>query len=148
MEIAIAEAIKAESIDEVPIGAIAVTNNQVIAKAHNIREATNNPLGHAEILLINKLTKKKHDWRFEDVTIYVTCEPCIMCTGAMLQARIPKLVFGCFDPKAGACGSVYNLTNNPKLNHQIQVTSGILKNECSKLLKDFFKKLRREQTKD
>ena len=144
MKLAIEEAKKAGEIDEVPIGAIAVLEDKVVGRAHNIREKTGNPLGHAELLLLQELTKKSEDWRFEDVTIYVTCEPCIMCTGAMLQARVSRVVFGCLDPKAGACGSLYNLADDNRLNHQIEIIGGILADECGALLSDFFRKLRRK----
>lgn len=174
MHLAIEEAKRAAEMGEVPIGAVAVAGDNVVGTAHNIREATANPLGHAELLLIEKLTDfpsplwafplplgegvrgrgkapsplgervgVRGSWRFEDVTIYVTCEPCIMCMGALLQARVPKLVFGCFDPKAGACGSLYNLAADTRLNHRIEVVSGVLEEKCSKLLKDFFVKLRK-----
>lgn len=142
MRLAIAEAKRAGEMDEVPIGAVAVVDGEAVCAAHNVREKTQNPLGHAELLLLEKLTKIHDDWRLENVTIYVTCEPCIMCMGAMLQARIPKIVFGCYDPKAGACGSLYDLSSDNRLNHQIEVVSGILADECAQLLKDFFKKLR------
>lgn len=161
MRCAIEEALKAAEIGEVPIGAVAVRNGKVIASAHNIREADGNPLGHAELLLIEKLTKfpspplreesrgssgenikSKRNWRLDDITIYVTCEPCIMCMGALLQARVPRLVFGCMDMKAGACGSLYNLSNDVRLNHRVDVTSGVLADECSSLLSEFFRKLR------
>jgi tRNA(adenine34) deaminase len=142
MRAAIEEAMRASEINEVPVGAVAVVDGEIVSVAHNIREATANPLGHAELLLLEKLTKLNGDWRLENVTIYVTCEPCIMCTGALLQARIPRAVFGCFDPKAGACGSLYDLSNDSRLNHQIEVVSGVLADECGGLLKDFFRKLR------
>lgn len=171
MREAIAEARCAAAMDEVPVGAAAVADGQVIARAHNIRERDGNPLGHAELLLLQQLmnnvrrrtlnvgrnsndasrltphvlrpTLPCKDWRLTDVTICVTCEPCLMCAGAMLQARIPRLVYGCKDPKAGACGSLYDVTNDPRLNHRIDVTSGILADECGKLLSDFFGQLRR-----
>lgn len=163
MRFAIEEALAAAEMDEVPIGAVAVADDQVVSGAHNIREATGNPLGHAELLLIEKLTSGHHGpvevpgaachpeqgevsgargWRLENITVYVTCEPCIMCMGALLQARVPRLVFGCPDPKAGACGSLYNLADDTRLNHRIEVVSGVLADECGQLLKDFFKKLR------
>lgn len=142
MRKAIIEAEKAAAKNEVPIGAVAVVDNGIIARAHNIRETKHDPLGHAEILLIKKLSKKYKTWRLSNVTIYVTCEPCIMCMGAILQARIPKIVYGCMDPKAGACGSLYNLSNDARLNHRIEVVSGIMEDECKNLLSTFFKKLR------
>lgn len=142
MKEAIAEARSAEGLGEVPIGAVAVARDEIIGRSHNLREKTQNPLGHAELLLIEKLAKGKKTWRLDDVTIYVTCEPCIMCTGAMLQARIKGVVYGCMDPKAGAMGSLYNLADDSRLNHQIDVTGGVLADECGKLLKRFFKGLR------
>lgn len=143
MKQAIVEAMKAVDVGEVPIGAVAVIDNKIIARAHNLREATGDPLGHAEILLLTKLKKKIGDWRFEDVTVYVTCEPCIMCMGALLQSRVKKVVFGCMDPKAGACGSLYDFSNDKRLNHRIEVVSGVMVEECRDLLKQFFKKLRK-----
>lgn len=142
---AIAEARKAEACDEVPIGAVAVVAGEIICHAHNIREATQNPLGHAELLLLEKLARFQKQWRLSDVTIYVTCEPCLMCAGAMLQARIPRLVYGCRDPKAGACGSLYDVMNDPRLNHRIEVIADVLADECGDLLSSFFKRLRREE---
>jgi len=145
MKLAIEEAHKAIELDEVPIGAIAVSKEAVIGRAHNIREATNDPLGHAELLLLKKLVDEKifPTWRFEDVTVYVTCEPCIMCIGAMLQARVKKIVYGCKDPKAGACGSLFDLHNDKRLNHRIEIVPGVLADECAKLLSDFFGRLRK-----
>lgn len=142
MSLAILEAKKAAAKREVPIGAVAVRGEKLLGYAHNLREAANNPLGHAEILLIAKMAKKLRSWRLDKTTIYVTCEPCLMCAGAMLQARIPRVVFGCADPKAGAFGSLYDVSNDPRLNHKIEVVSGILADECAGLLSAFFKKLR------
>lgn len=143
MKEAIEEAKAAAKIGEVPIGAIAVVGEKIVGRAHNIREKTHNPLGHAELLLIEKLSKRKKGWRLEDATIYVTCEPCIMCAGAMIQARIPRVVFGCADPKGGAFGSLYDISNDPRLNHRIAVERGVLADECASLLSDFFKGLRK-----
>lgn len=143
MKEAIEEAKAAAKIGEVPIGAIAVVGEKIVGRAHNIREKTHNPLGHAELLLIEKLSKKKRSWRLEDATIYATCEPCIMCAGAMLQARISKVVFGCADPKGGAFGTLYDVSNDPRLNHRIAVVRGVLADECASLLSDFFKGLRK-----
>jgi tRNA(adenine34) deaminase len=139
---AIAEAKLAADADEVPIGAVAVVDEKVVARAHNVREGTNDPLGHAEILLIEMLAKKMKSWRLDGVTVYVTLEPCLMCAGAMLQARIPRVVFGCADPKAGAMGTLYNVADDPRLNHRIEVVSGVLADECAALLSNFFKRLR------
>jgi tRNA(adenine34) deaminase len=142
MRYALREAEKARERGEVPVGAVAVTGGQILARAHNLREGKNDPLGHAEIYLISKASKKLKRWRLSDVTIYVTLEPCLMCMGALIQARVGRLVFGCYDPKAGACGSLYDLSGDRRLNHRIEVTSGVLASECSKILSDFFKKLR------
>ncbi len=145
MRLALEAAREAAKLDEVPIGAIAVMNGKVIEAAHNDRERTKNPLGHAELLLLQKIVEKKllPSWRFDEVDVYVTCEPCLMCMGALLQARVRRLVFGCHDKKAGACGSLYDLSNDPRLNHRIEVTSGVLANECARLLSKFFSVLRR-----
>ncbi len=142
MREALVEAVKAANKDEVPIGAVAVSDSQIVGCAHNVRESTNNPIGHAETLLIHQLSKTKKSWRLDGITIYVTCEPCLMCAGAMLQARIPKLVYGCSDPKAGAMGSLYDVSSDPRLNHSIEVVGGILSEECSDLLSNFFRRLR------
>ena len=142
MEEALAEAAKAAALKEVPVGAVAICNEQVVARAHNLRETTNNPLGHAEILLLQQLQQQQTNWRFTDVTVVVTLEPCVMCTGALLQARIPKLIYGCKDPKAGACGSVYDLVADKKLPHRMEVISGVLESECGQMLKDFFCQIR------
>lgn len=144
MQEAIAQARLAADIDEVPIGAVAVRDGVIVARAHNLRERTHNPLGHAELLLVDQLAKEGASWRLDDITIVVTCEPCLMCSGAMLQARIPRVIYGCRDPKAGAMGTLYDVSNDPRLNHRIEVTSGILAEECASLLSDFFRRLRRE----
>ena len=142
MHQALLEASIAASKGEVPIGAVAVMGDEIIAKAHNVRESTQDPLGHAELLLLKKLSEKHQSWRLNEITVYVTCEPCIMCTGALIQARIPHLVFGCFEAKTGACGSLYNLSQDQRLNHQIEVVSGVLQNECAGQLTKFFKSIR------
>ena len=145
MHLAIEEAKLARDENEVPIGAVAVIDGEVVGRAHNIREKTHNPLGHAELLLVENLAKDVKSWRLEDVTIYVTCEPCVMCTGAMLQARVKRVVYGCTDPKAGAMGSLYNFADDDRLNHRIELKSGVLADECAKLLIDFFRRLRGEK---
>jgi tRNA(adenine34) deaminase len=139
---ALAEACKAFDKDEVPIGAVAVVGDEIVGRAHNVRESTHNPLGHAELLLIEELAKRRKSWRLDEATIYVTCEPCLMCSGAMLQARIPRVVYGCDDPKAGAMGSLYDVTDDPRLNHRIEVVRGVMSEECGGILSDFFKGLR------
>jgi tRNA(adenine34) deaminase len=143
MSEALAEARKAFEKDEVPIGAVAVVEEKIVGRAHNVRESTHNPLGHAELLLIEKLAKEQRSWRLDEVTVYVTCEPCLMCSGAMLQARIPRVVYGCDDPKAGAMGSLYDVTDDPRLNHRIEVVRGVMSDECGALLSEFFRKLRK-----
>ncbi len=131
MSLALREAEKAAAKDEVPVGAVAVKEGKVLARAHNIRETTQDPLGHAELLLLKKLSRRLKSWRMNEITVYVTLEPCLMCMGALTQSRIDRLVFAAFDPKR-------------KGTHQIRVTSGICGREASKLLKDFFKKIRKE----
>ena len=142
MREAIAEARLAAKEGEVPVGAVAVVDGQVIGRAHNVRERTHDPLGHAELLLLQSLARETKSWRLEDVVVYVTCEPCLMCAGAMLQARIPKVIYGCRDPKAGAMGSLYDVSDDSRLNHCIEVVWGILADECADLLSDFFRGLR------
>ena|SRR3989338_1926019 len=132
MKAALREASIAAVQKEAPIGAVAVKDGKIIARAHNLRESRNDPLGHAEISLLIKLSKKLNGWRMNGVTVYVTLEPCLMCMGAMIQARVPRLVFGAMVPKAG----------EPRSNHKMDVTSGVLEAECSAILKKFFKGLR------
>lgn len=145
MREALKEALKAQKREEVPIGAVAVKDKKIMARAHNLRESKQDPLGHAEIYLISKLSKKLKRWRLNDITVYVTLEPCLMCMGALLQARIGRLVFASMDPKAGACGSLFDLSQDKRLNHRIEVENGILQKESSKLLSDFFKWVRRQK---
>lgn len=142
MSQALRQAQKALQKNEVPIGACAFFRGELIAKAHNLRETKKDPLGHAEIHLLSKVAKKLSSWRLTGVTVYVTLEPCLMCMGALLQARIDRLVFGCFDPKAGACGSLYDLSQDARLNHRLKVSSGVQAEECSRILSEFFKNLR------
>src|SRR3989344_808833 len=143
MKEALKEAKKAALKGEVPIGAVIVKENKIIARGHNLRETTADPLAHAEIIAIKKASIKLRSWRILNSTIYVTLEPCIMCMGALIQARVPRLVFGSYDPKAGACGSVYDVSNDKRLNHRIKVTNDVMAGECERILKDFFKDLRR-----
>lgn len=142
MREAIAEARKAASDGEVPVGAVAVADDAIVARAHNVREATHDPLGHAELLLLEKISRELRSWRLERITIYVTCEPCLMCSGALLQARVPCVVYGCADPKAGAMGSLYRVHDDARLNHRIEVIHSVLAEECGKLLTDFFRERR------
>jgi len=127
---------------EVPIGAVLVVRDKIIAKGHNEKETRQDPTAHAEIIAIKQASKKLGSWRLNDADIYVTIEPCPMCVGAMLQARIKRLFFGAPDPKAGAVGSVVDLTAYRDFNHQIEVDGGILEEDCRKLIQDFFKSKR------
>ncbi|MBU5678182.1 tRNA adenosine(34) deaminase TadA [Alkaliphilus sp. MSJ-5] len=142
MLLAIEEAKKAFNKKEVPIGAIIVKENEVIARAHNLRETSKNAISHAELIAIQDACNLLGGWRLTDCTLYVTIEPCPMCAGAILQSRIKKVVIGAMDAKAGACGSILNLLNNPKFNHQTEIETGVLEEECSQLMKKFFKSLR------
>ena len=141
MAIALKMAQIAARKDEVPVGAVIVHNGAVIAKAHNMRETKRNPLAHAELLAISKASRKLRGWRLTGCTLYVTLEPCPMCAGAIVNARIDKVVFGAYDPKAGACGTLYNLTEG-RLNHTPEVIGGVMEEETAAVLKDYFKKKR------
>lgn len=147
MQIAILEAEKAKEKEEVPIGAIIVYQDQVIATGHNVRESTQTTLSHAELIAIEKANNVMNSWRLEDCTLYVTLEPCPMCAGAIVQSRIKRVVYGASDPKAGCAGTLMNLLQEDKFNHQVEVTRGILEEECSVLLTDFFKQLRIKRKK-
>ena len=144
MKHAIKQAKKAYAIDEVPIGCIIVRDEdgKVIARGYNRRNTDKNTLSHAELNAIRKASKKLGDWRLEDCTLYVTLEPCQMCAGAIVQARIPEVMIGCMNPKAGCAGSIYNLLQEPAFNHQVSLFKGVLEEECSQMLKDFFRSLR------
>ena len=143
MKAALNEAKKAYLKGEVPVGAVIVYNEKIIARGHNTRELKQSVLGHAEINAITKASKKIGSWRLEDCSIYVTLEPCSMCSGAIIQSRIKDLYFGAYDLKTGAAGSVFNLFDYP-FNHKVNVCGGILENECSQIIKDFFKELRQK----
>ena len=143
---ALKEAKKAFDLDEVPIGAVIVHNNEIIARGFNRRNTDKNPLKHAEIIAINEAAKVIGDWRIEDCTIYVTVEPCPMCSGAIVQARIPNVVYGAPNPKAGCGGSVINLLQMEKLNHRCSVKSGVLENECRSIMKEFFGRFRKKNS--
>lgn len=142
MREAIRQAKKAAAINEVPIGCVIVYEEKIIARGYNRRIIDRNVLAHAEISAIRKACKKMGDWRLEGCTMYVTLEPCPMCAGAIVQARIPKVVMGCMNPKAGCAGSVLDMLHQPGFNHQVETETGILGEECSGLLKSFFKALR------
>ena len=129
-------------LGEVPIGAVLVYQGKIIARAHNLRETTQNATTHAELLVIQEACKKIGSWRLEDTTLYVTLEPCPMCAGAILQSRVPRVVYGARDQKAGCVDSLYHLLNDERFNHECDVTEGILAEECGQILTDFFKALR------
>ena len=144
MKEAIRQARKAEAIREVPIGCVIVREGKVIARGYNRRNTDHSVLKHAEISAIQKACRKLGDWRLEDCTLYVTLEPCQMCAGAIVQARIPKVVIGAMNPKAGSAGSVINILQMREFNHRVEIEKGILEEECSDLLRSFFEELRRE----
>ena len=145
MHEALLEAEQAASEGEVPVGAILVHENTIVARGRNARERQQDPTAHAELIVIREAAEQLQSWRLTGTTLYVTLEPCLMCAGAMLQARIPRLVFSTRDPKAGACGSLFGLHEDRRLNHQIAVTYGILENESRELLQRFFQRLRQDQ---
>ena len=142
MREALKQARKASRLGEVPIGCVIVYEDTIIARGYNRRNTDKNTLSHAEITAISRASKKMGDWRLERCTIYITLEPCQMCSGAIIQSRITRVVMGCMNPKAGCGGSVLNLLEMPQFNHQAQVTRGVLEEECSQMLKNFFKELR------
>lgn len=144
MHEALREAEQAAADGEVPVGAILVHGNDIVARGRNAREDRQDPTAHAELIVIREAADKLQSWRLTGTTLYVTLEPCLMCAGAMLQARIPRLVFSARDPKAGACGSLFAVHEDTRLNHQIDVTYGILENESRDLLQRFFQRLRHD----
>lgn len=139
---ALAEAKLALATGDVPVGAVVVQNGSIIGRGHNQREALGDPTAHAEILAIREAAKQLGSWRLTNATLYVTLEPCPMCSGAIINSRLKKLVFGAYDPKAGAVSSLMNLVQDRRLNHFVEVYDGICQNECAELLQDFFRKLR------
>ncbi|WP_137596962.1 tRNA adenosine(34) deaminase TadA [Paucilactobacillus kaifaensis] len=143
MQLALDEADQARVIGEVPIGAVIVSNGQVIGRGHNMREKFQDVTYHAEMLAISEACASKHSWRLEDCQLFVTLEPCIMCSGAILNARIPTVIYGADDPKAGAVASLYHLFDDQRLNHQVNVESGLMASESSQLLKNFFRAVRK-----
>lgn len=145
MALAIAEAAKARAKEEVPIGCVIVRDEKIIARGHNLRESAQDPAAHAELIAIRKAARKLDSWRLLDTTLYVTLEPCIMCMGAIILARIPTVVFGCHDPKGGAAGTLYDLSDDHRLNHRVELVPRILEGECSSLLSSFFADLRRRK---
>lgn len=145
MQAAIEEAKKAQNLGEVPIGAVIVKGGEIIARGYNLRETSQLSNAHAEMIAIAKANEMVGSWRLEDCTLYVTLEPCPMCAGAIVQSRIPTVVFGAHDPKGGCCGTIYNLLDESKFNHCCELVSGVLEEECGQLLSDFFRNLRQKK---
>ncbi|MGX7112496.1 tRNA adenosine(34) deaminase TadA [Gemella cuniculi] len=145
MELALEEARRAYKKGEVPVGAVLVIDGEVVAKAHNTREHNQQALNHAELLVIKEACEKIGFWRLDNSFLYTTVEPCVMCSGGIVQARVENVIFGAADSKYGCCGSCFNLVNTKKFNHRANVISGILEEECSTLMKDFFKELREKK---
>jgi tRNA(adenine34) deaminase len=146
MERALKEAQKAYSMGEVPVGAVILKAGVVIGQGHNLKETLKDPTAHAEILAIREAARREAGWRILDATMYVTLEPCPMCAGAIVMARIPRLVIGTMDPRTGACGSLWNIVCDKRLNHRVEVITGVKGDECRKLLEEFFAELRQEDT--
>lgn len=144
MSLAVEEARKALVYGEVPVGCVMVSGGEVISSAHNERESIKDPTAHAEVLAMRKASEKLGRWRLDGTSLYVTLEPCIMCAGAMVQARIDRLVYGAFDLRYGAAGSVYDLVRDSRFNHWIDVTYGVMEEECGELLRKFFSSLRKD----
>lgn len=142
MEHALALAKKAESLGEVPIGCVIVKDGEIVSEAHNLRETSQRAVAHAELLAIDEACRKLNSWRLVGCTLYVTLEPCVMCAGAIVLARLDRVVFGAFDPKGGCVGSLMNLLEEKRFNHRAEVVSGIKQEECGNLLRMFFRKLR------
>jgi len=142
MRLALEQAQQAPASGEVPIGTLLVHNGEILARAHNLRETTQDPTAHAEIIVIREAAAKLGSWRLTGCTLYVTLEPCPMCAGAIVQSRIARLVFGAWDPKAGACGSLMDIPAEPRLNHRVRVEGGLLEEESQALLQEFFRNRR------
>ena len=145
MKEAVKQPKKAYALGEVPIGCVIVYEDKIIGRGYNRRTIDKNTLAHAELQAIRKASRKMNDWRLEDCTLYVTLEPCQMCSGAIVQARIRRVVVGCMNPKAGCAGSIMNLLQVPQFNHQVELTTGIMGEECSRMMKTFFKELRQKK---
>lgn len=145
MRVAISEALKARALGEVPIGAVIVKEDEIIATGYNMRERIQAATAHAELLAIQQACEKMESWRLEGCTLYVTLEPCPMCAGAIVQSRLSRVVYGAADPKAGCCGTLMNLLDEPRFNHQATITSGVLEEETAVLLKEFFRALRNKK---
>ena len=148
MKEAIRQSKKAYALDETPIGCVIVHEGKIIGRGYNRRNTDKSPLAHAEIAAIRKASKKLGDWRLEECTLYVTLEPCQMCAGAIIQSRIPRVVVGCMNPKAGCAGSVLDLLHIAQFNHQAELETGVLEEECSQLMKQFFRELRQRKKEE
>lgn len=148
MNEALKEAEKAKTLGEVPIGCVIVKNDEIIGRGHNLTETEKDPTAHAEMIAIKQAAKALGGWRLLDTTMYVTCEPCSMCAGAIVWARIDRVVIGTMDPKAGAAGSVFNILQAEKLNHRVELVTGIMAEDCAALMKDFFRDLRNRKLED
>ncbi len=142
MEVALQEAARAPAIGEIPVGAVLVHHGEVIARAHNLREARQDPTAHAELLVIRQAAERLGSWRLTGSVLYVTLEPCAMCAGAIVLSRIDRLVFAAWDPKAGACGSIFDIPAERRLNHRVAVTGGVMEADSRQLLHTFFRELR------
>lgn len=145
MQLALEEAARAAEKEEIPVGAVVVCQGKVMGHGHNRREETQSPSAHAEMLALEAAAATLGSWRLDECTLYVTLEPCVMCAGAILQARVARVVFGCLDPKGGAVESLYRLCEDSRLNHHPAVTRGVLEGKCSKILTDFFSRLRKKE---
>lgn len=148
MKEALKQAKKAYKLEEVPIGCVIVQDDKIIARAYNKRNMKKNPLAHAEIMAIHKAAKITGDWRLEDCTMYITLEPCQMCAGAIVQARIPKVVIGAMNPKAGCAGSILNLLQVQAFNHQVELVCGVMEEECTEMMQEFFRELRNKKKEE
>ncbi len=146
MQIALDEARSAQQHGDVPVGAVVVKDGRMVAARHNERELTNDPTAHAEVLALRDAAEVLGSWRLEGCSLYVTLEPCVMCGGALVNSRIHKVIYGAADEKAGACLSLYNVADDPRLNHQLELVPGILADECSQILLDFFQSVRADRS--
>ncbi len=147
MKEALKEAQKSYNKEEIPVGAVIVKDGKIIGRGHNLKETKNDTTNHAEIIAIKKASKKLKSWRLTGCTMYVTLEPCTMCAGALIQARLDKVVIGTMDEKTGACGSVLNVVEDYKFNHRVEIEKGVMEKECKSIIQEFFKKLRGKKKK-
>lgn len=147
MKSALKEAEKSYDKEEIPVGAVIVKDGKIIARGHNLKETKNDTTNHAEIIAIRKASKKLKSWRLRGCTMYVTLEPCTMCAGALIQARLDKVVIGTMDEKTGACGSVLNVLEDYKFNHKVEIEKGVMERDCKEILQQFFKELRGKKKK-